>query len=83
MKLEDLVIGDVLVLKDKKGYMESILKFGGAYSYKKGEITGFTTEIGQIERIKIYLEAEDGYVFHIYERDLDYWEIKIKKCIWK
>lgn len=74
VKLEDLVIGDVLVLKDKEGYMESILKFGGAYSYKKGEITGFTTEIGRIERIKIYLEAEDGYVFHIYERDLDYWE---------
>ena len=74
MKLEDLVIGDVLVLKDKEGYMESILKFGGTYSYKKGKITGFTIEIGRIERIKIYLEAEDGCEFYIYEHDLEYWK---------
>ena len=74
MNLFELKTGDVIYLKDKEGYKNSIFKFGGTYKYKKGKVTGFINSIWKIIRLKIELEAENGELFYIYEHDLEYWE---------
>ena len=72
--VSDLELGDYLVLNDENGYRESILKNGGTYSEKKGTVVGITRELGEIERMKGYLIAEDGTQFFVYEHDLQYWK---------
>ena len=73
--VSDLETGDFLVLNDENGYRESILKNGGTYySEKKGTVVGITRELGEIERMKVYLIADDGTEFFVYEHDLQYWK---------
>ena len=74
MRCSELNLGDVIILKDKDGYMEHVLKYGGTFwPNKSGKVIGFAVDVGHIMKIKIDLEDEHGEVFYLHEDDLKFW----------
>lgn len=74
MTIEEANIGDTIVLADKQGYIDTILRHGGLYCYTEGKVTGFTLDVAHIMKIKVLLETTGGEQFYVYENDLKFWE---------